>query len=205
MKALGQFLCERREAGAAIYPPWETVFAALNEVPPAKVRVVILGQDPYHNPRQAQGLCFSVNRGVPIPPSLRNIFLELHRDLGIQVPDQGCLTAWVKQGVLLLNSVLTVEHKQPGSHAGQGWEQFTDRVIRILSDGEQPLVFMLWGAQAQKKGRGIDTSKHCVLSAAHPSPLSAYRGFHGCGHFGQANGFLISQGVAPIDWSLGGG
>lgn len=202
MQALGEFLRGRRACGAAIYPPPEQMFAALNEVPPEKVRVVILGQDPYHKPGQAQGLCFSVNRGVRIPPSLRNIFLELHRDLGIDVPDHGCLKPWVKQGVLLLNTVLSVEHQKPGSHGKQGWEEFTDCVIKMLSEGDQPLVFMLWGAQAQRKGRGIDLTKHCVLSAAHPSPLSAYRGFHGCGHFGRANRFLLSRGAQPIDWSL---
>jgi uracil-DNA glycosylase len=164
--------------------------------------VVILGQDPYHNPGQAHGLCFSVNPGVPVPPSLANVYKELHRDIGFAIPGHGYLLPWARRGVLLLNSVLTVEHNQPGAHQGKGWERFTDRVISLLADADKPLVFLLWGAQAQKKGRAIDPERHCVLSAPHPSPLSAHRGFIGCGHFSAANAFLVQRGLAAIDWSL---
>lgn len=202
MHELSAFLRQRRRDGVALYPPPGQIFSAFKATPPQNVRVVILGQDPYHNPGQAHGLCFSVNPGVSVPPSLGNIFRELQRDLGIDEPDHGCLNAWAGQGVLLINSVLTVEHNQPGCHQGKGWERFTDRVVELLSAGERPLVFMLWGAQAQKKGRAIDASRHCVLKAPHPSPLSAYRGFIGCGHFGLANEFLRSKGFAPIDWAL---
>ncbi|WOJ93906.1 uracil-DNA glycosylase [Congregibacter variabilis] len=202
MQALFGFLEKRRASGVEVYPPSDQVFAAFAQTPPQNVRVVILGQDPYHNVGQAHGLCFSVNSGTPVPPSLANIFRELRDDLGIGMPSHGNLGAWANQGVLLLNTVLTVEKNHAGSHQGKGWEQFTDRVIRLLSDGDRPLVFMLWGAQAQKKGQSIDRSKHCVLTSSHPSPLSAYRGFLGCRHFSKANDFLKSQGVAPIDWSL---
>lgn len=202
MKSLSAFLEQRRGSGVEVYPPSDQVFAAFAHTPPQKVRVVILGQDPYHNPGQAHGLCFSVNSPAPVPPSLGNIFRELHADLGTDIPTHGCLKGWAEQGVLLLNTVLTVEKNQPGSHQGKGWEQFTDRVIRLLCDANRPLVFMLWGAQAQKKGQSIDNSKHCVLKSSHPSPLSAYRGFLGCRHFSKANDFLKSQGEEPIDWSL---
>lgn len=202
MQSLQAFLCERREIGVPVYPPAHQVFAAFDETPPDRVRVVILGQDPYHNPGQSHGLCFSVSPGTPVPPSLGNIFRELETDLGLPLPSHGCLAAWARQGVLLLNTVLTVERNRPGSHQGIGWERFTDCVIDLLSAREQPTVFMLWGAQAQKKGRAIDSSRHCVLKAPHPSPLSAYRGFLGCGHFGKANAFLRSRGLPPIDWSL---
>lgn len=202
IKSLWAFLEMRRGSGVEVYPPSDQVFAAFAHTPPQDVRVVILGQDPYHNVGQAQGLCFSVNPLTPVPPSLANILRELHTDLGLAIPSHGCLSAWAKQGVLLLNAVLTVEKNQPGAHQGKGWEQFTDRVIHLLCEGNRPLVFMLWGAQAQKKGQFIDSDKHCVLTSSHPSPLSAHRGFLGCRHFSKANDFLKSQGLAPIDWSL---
>ncbi|EED32709.1 uracil-DNA glycosylase [gamma proteobacterium NOR5-3] len=202
MQSLAAFLTERRGSGADVYPPADQVFAAFAQTPLQTVRAVILGQDPYHNEGQAHGLSFSVNRGTPVPPSLANIFRELHADLGLDIPPHGNLGAWARQGVLLLNTVLTVEKNQPGAHQGKGWEQFTDAVIRLLSQREQPLVFMLWGAQAQKKGQAIDAGKHCVLTSSHPSPLSAHRGFLGCRHFSRANAFLKSRGLVPIDWSL---
>ena len=202
MRALSAFLRDRRAAGAEIYPPPGLIFNAFWQTPPQAVKVVILGQDPYHNPGQAHGLCFSVNRGVPVPPSLANIFRELHRDLGIAIPRHGCLQHWAEQGVLLLNTVLTVERNRPGAHQGKGWETFTDRVVATLNASETPRVFLLWGSQAQKKGRNIDAGRHCVLRAPHPSPLSAHRGFLGCGHFSAANAFLIGRGMAPVDWTL---
>jgi uracil-DNA glycosylase len=202
MQALSAFLRQRRREGAEIFPPPASIFNAFEQTPPDTVRVVILGQDPYHNPGQAHGLCFSVLPGVPPPPSLLNIYRELQADLGLSPPRHGCLLSWAHSGVLLLNSVLTVERSQPGSHQGRGWERFTDRVITCLSDSEVPRVFMLWGAQAQKKGRSIDRDRHCVLEAPHPSPLSAHRGFLGCRHFSAANAFLESRGLAAVDWRL---
>jgi uracil-DNA glycosylase len=202
MRVLFRFLEERRRAGAEIYPEPSSIFAALDNTPPQDVRVVILGQDPYHNPGQAHGLCFSVSPGVRVPPSLGNIYRELSRDLGVVAPAHGCLRDWAERGVLLLNSVLTVERGCPGSHQRKGWERFTDRVVQVLSEEQRPCVFMLWGAQAQKKGRAIDRRRHLVLAAPHPSPLSAHRGFIGCGHFSLANRFLLQQGVAPVDWQL---
>ena len=202
MRALSQFLRQRRAAGVVVYPPSADIFHAFWATPPSQVRVVILGQDPYHNPGQAHGLCFSVNPGVPVPPSLANIYRELHADLGAAIPSHGHLAAWAERGVLLLNSVLTVEQNQPGSHRGKGWERFTDRVVSILSAGDRPLVFLLWGGYAQKKGAGINRDRHCVLTAPHPSPLSAHRGFLGCGHFSAANAFLEERGLKPMDWSL---
>jgi uracil-DNA glycosylase len=163
---------------------------------------VILGQDPYHGPGQAHGLCFSVRPGVPVPPSLQNIFAEIERDLGLPSPDHGCLTSWADQGVLLLNSVMTVEQGQAGAHQNKGWEGFTDAAIEALDREREGLVFMLWGAYAQRKGRLVDPRRHLVLSSVHPSPLSAHRGFIGNGHFSAANRYLESQGQAPIDWSL---
>jgi len=163
---------------------------------------VILGQDPYHGPGQAHGLSFSVPHGVPVPPSLQNIFKAIQQDLTILPPNHGCLTSWAEQGVLLLNAVLTVEHKQAGSHAGKGWERFTDKIVALLSDKKEGLVFMLWGAYAQKKGAVIDANKHCVLKAVHPSPLSAHRGFMDCQHFSKANAYLVGRGCAEIDWSI---
>lgn len=202
MQDLALFLRARRAAGAAVYPPPGDIFRAFWATPLQNVRVVILGQDPYHNSGQAHGLCFSVNPGVAAPPSLRNIYRELQSDLATAPVDHGCLLSWAERGVLLLNSVLTVEQSRPGSHQGKGWERFTDRVVECLSEGDRPLVFMLWGAQAQKKGLGIDSSRHLVLAAPHPSPLSAYRGFFGCRHFSQANRFLREHGRSAIDWQL---
>jgi uracil-DNA glycosylase len=202
MQELSRFLRQRRAEGALIYPPPKDIFHAFWSTPPQDVRVVIIGQDPYHNPGQAHGLCFSVAPGVAVPPSLANIYRELHRDLGMPVPAHGCLQPWAERGVLLINSVLTVEQNQPGSHRGKGWERFTDRVVAVLSTSERPLVFLLWGSYAQKKGASIDRSRHCVLEAPHPSPLSAHRGFLGCGHFSAANAFLESRGLEPMDWSL---
>lgn len=202
MQQLSAFLRDRRAAGARIFPPARCLFAALDATPFEAVKVVILGQDPYHGPGQAHGLCFSVNPGVPVPPSLANIFTELERDLGIPRPDHGCLLPWARQGVLLLNAVLTVEEGRAGAHAGRGWEEFTDAVIAALDSGREHLVFLLWGAYAQKKGRIIDTRRHRVLRAPHPSPLSAHRGFIGCGHFSATNQYLQRHGIAPIDWRL---
>ncbi|HJV32557.1 MAG TPA: uracil-DNA glycosylase [Patescibacteria group bacterium] len=183
-----------------VYPPPKCVFNALDSVAFEDVRVVVLGQDPYHGPGQAHGLCFSVPDGVPKPPSLQNIFKEIHQDLGLPIPKSGNLEHWAKQGVLLLNATLTVEAGQAGSHQGKGWEEFTDAVIRKLSEGREGLVFLLWGAYAQKKGAHIDRAKHLVLEAPHPSPLSAHNGFFGCRHFSKTNAYLVSHGGAPIAW-----
>lgn len=202
MQSLKAFLVERKRAGAAIYPPGERIFNALNSTPPEAIRVVILGQDPYHGPGQAHGLCFSVRPGVPVPPSLVNIFRELHDDIGFAVPQHGCLQPWAERGVLLLNAVLTVERGRAGAHQRRGWEQFTDRVVEVVNNGERPVVFMLWGAQAQRKGADIDRNRHLVLTAPHPSPLSAHRGFFGCRHFSRANQWLEGQGMNPVDWTL---
>lgn len=202
MRSLREFLVERKRAGAAVYPPGRWIFNALESTPPERVRVVILGQDPYHGPGQAHGLCFSVRPGVPVPPSLANIFRELHDDVGFEIPGHGCLQAWADHGVLLLNAVLTVERGRAGAHQGKGWERFTDRVVQVVNDGDHPVVFLLWGAQAQKKGAGIDRRRHLVLTAPHPSPLSAHRGFLGCRHFSRANRWLEEQGLDPVDWTL---
>ncbi|HET6553899.1 MAG TPA: uracil-DNA glycosylase [Dyella sp.] len=202
MQALSAFLRAEKQAGKVIYPPGPDIFAAFDHTPFDAVRVVILGQDPYHGPGQAHGLCFSVRPGVPSPPSLQNIFKEIRRDLGIAAPDHGCLTPWADRGVLLLNAVLTVEQAQAASHQGKGWEGFTDAAIDALNLEREGLVFMLWGSYAQKKGQLIDSRRHCVLRSVHPSPLSAHRGFIGCGHFSAGNHYLESRGVAPIDWSL---
>ncbi len=199
---LSRFLAAEVESGKAIYPAESLVFNALSSTPFEAVKVVILGQDPYHGPRQAHGLSFSVPIGEKIPPSLRNIYKELNRDLGVAVPTHGCLEQWAKRGVLLLNAILTVEHSKAGSHQGQGWEEFTDEVVAQLSQQRQGIVFMLWGSYAQKKGRVIDRAKHCVLESAHPSPLSAHRGFLGNGHFSAANRYLVEKDVDAIDWSL---
>lgn len=201
MADLKAFLKAEKAAGKQIYPPGHEFFAALDATPPSRVRVVLIGQDPYHGPGQAHGLSFSVRKGQPIPPSLRNIFAELQADLSMAPPEHGDLTGWAKQGVLLLNSVLSVEQGLPGSHQGRGWEAFTDAVIAAINSGDQPVVFLLWGKQAQQKGAVINPDKHCVLSAPHPSPLSAHRGFLGCKHFSQANRFLRANGYQPIDWS----
>ncbi len=202
MLALSAFLRAELRAGKAIYPPPKRIFAALNATPFEAVKVVILGQDPYHGPNQAHGLCFSVLPGVPAPPSLENIFKEIERDLRIPRPDHGCLIPWARQGVLLLNAVLTVERGLAGSHQGKGWEGFTDAVVDHLNRERENLVFLLWGSYAQAKGKLIDTRRHLVLKAPHPSPLSAHRGFIGCGHFSKANAWLREHGLAEIDWRL---
>jgi len=185
-----------------VFPPGNRIFAAFDHTPFSKVKVVILGQDPYHNDGQAHGLCFSVPDGVAIPPSLVNIYKELNSDLGIQIPRSGNLEKWANQGVLLLNATLTVRAYQAGSHQKRGWENFTDEVIRQLSARHSGLVFILWGSYAQAKESMIDTSKHHVLKAVHPSPLSVYRGFFGCRHFSRTNELLIAAGKEPIDWNL---
>jgi len=186
-----------------IYPPGNRIFAAFDHTPFSKVKVVILGQDPYHGDGQAHGLCFSVPDGIPVPPSLVNIYKELNSDLGIAIPQTGNLEKWASQGVLLLNATLTVRANQAGSHQRRGWENFTDEVIRRLSAQQSGIVFILWGSYAQAKESMIDTSKHFVLKAVHPSPLSVYRGFFGCRHFSKTNELLKTVGKAPIDWSLG--
>lgn len=202
MQALAEFLRAEKAAGKRIYPAGSRIFAALDETPFDAVKLVILGQDPYHGPGQAHGLSFSVPPGVGIPPSLANIFVELQRDLGVTRPDHGCLLPWARQGVLLLNAVLTVEEGRAGSHQGRGWEAFTDAVVEGLNREREGLVFLLWGSYAQRKGQIIDARRHRVLRAPHPSPLSAHRGFIGCGHFSAANHYLERRGVAAIDWQL---
>lgn len=198
---LKAFLRHER-AVATVYPKGGDILRAFNTTPFHAVRVVILGQDPYHGQGQAHGLCFSVPHGVPFPPSLQNIFAEIHRDLGIPVPATGDLTPWARQGVLLLNATLTVRQGEAGSHQNKGWERFTDAAISALSRQREGLIFLLWGRYAQQKEALIDGGRHYVLKAPHPSPLSAHRGFIGCGHFGQANELLAAQGQAPIDWRL---
>ena len=202
MRELSAFLRAGKQAGKVIYPPGPEIFAAFDHTPFDAVRVVILGQDPYHGPGQAHGLCFSVRPGVPPPPSLVNIFKEIERDLGIAPPDHGCLVPWADRGVLLLNAVLTVERGLAASHQGKGWEGFTDAAIDALNREREGLVFMLWGSYAQRKGQLVDTRRHLVLKSVHPSPLSAHRGFLGCGHFSKANAYLEAHGQLPIDWSL---
>ena len=198
---LKAFLLDEKKA-YRVYPPGNRIFAAFDHTPFSKVKVVILGQDPYHGDGQAHGLCFSVPDGISIPPSLVNIYKELHSDVGIQIPQTGNLEKWANQGVLLLNATLTVRANQAGSHQRRGWENFTDEVIRKLSAKQSGLVFILWGSYAQAKETMIDTSKHFVLKAVHPSPLSVYRGFFGCRHFSKTNELLISIGKTPIDWNL---
>lgn len=197
-----EFLAQEQSQGKIIYPQQSDLFNAFKETPYDKVKVVILGQDPYHGPGQAHGLSFSVNPGVKPPPSLRNIFQELKTDLNLPIPSHGCLSHWAHQGVLLLNTSLSVEHNQPQSHAKIGWTEFTDHVIQQLNLYPEPLVFLLWGTHARKKSALINSKKHLILTAAHPSPLSAYQGFFGCGHFSKANDFLVKHGRQPIDWSL---
>lgn len=192
----------KERAQHAVYPRGADIFAAFEQTPFDAVKAVVLGQDPYHGPGQAHGLCFSVQCGVPPPPSLQNIFKELERDLRYPPPAHGDLTAWARQGVLLLNTVLTVRAGQAGSHQGWGWEDFTDHAIRALSERHKGLIFLLWGRPAQQKEVLIDNEKHYVLKAPHPSPLSAHRGFIGCGHFSQVNELLLAQGKEPIDWRL---
>lgn len=197
------YVHQRREQGVAVYPPQEQVFEAFRATAFEDVKVVILGQDPYHGPNQAHGLCFSVLPGVKPPPSLANMYKELAQDIaGFSIPQHGYLQSWAHQGVLLLNTVLTVEQGQAHSHKHLGWERFTDVVIEQLNQDGKGIVFLLWGAHAQKKGKHIDTQKHHVLKAPHPSPLSAHRGFFGCGHFSKANEILTNQGQAAIDWTL---
>lgn len=183
-----------------IFPPSKLIFNAFDSCPFDRVKVVIIGQDPYHDVGQAHGLCFSVNDGVPLPPSLQNIYKEIAGDLGKPVPASGNLQRWAEQGVLLLNATLTVEAHRPGSHQNKGWEDFTDAAIRLLAERRENLVFMLWGSYAQRKGAFISPRKHLVLKAAHPSPLSAYKGFFGCKHFSKANAWLIAHGEQPVDW-----
>ena len=203
MDALRDFLLQEKQQNKVIYPPSSLIFNALNTTPLNQVKVVIIGQDPYHGPNQAHGLSFSVQRGVALPPSLRNIFHELHTDLGVPIPRHGDLTHWAEQGVLLLNSVLTVEAGQPTSHQKQGWEDFTDHVIDVLNQQREHIVFILWGAYAQRKGQRIDPNKHLILKAAHPSPLAAHRGgFFGCKVFSKSNNYLKQNGIEPIDWQL---
>ena len=206
MRKLNAFLRDQQSQGKTIYPPYEERFSAFELTPVDHVKVVIIGQDPYHGPNQAHGLCFSVRSGTRLPPSLLNVFKEINSDLGSsgsvrQLDNQhGCLTGWAKQGVLLLNAVLSVEHSRAGSHQGKGWEKFTDAVVANLCAQRKGLVFMLWGNYAQKKGAIVDASEHCVLTSPHPSPLSAHRGFLGCRHFSQANKYLQSHGQTPVDW-----
>jgi uracil-DNA glycosylase len=202
MQELRAFLVAEVAAGRRFYPPADQVFNALALTPFDDVRVVVLGQDPYHGAGQAMGLCFSVPTGVPPPPSLQNIYKELASDLGLAQPSSGDLTPWAERGVLLLNAVLTVSPGKPASHAGKGWEQFTDRAIRELSDRREGIVFLLWGRYAQQKGAVVDTARHHVLTAAHPSPYSAANGFFGCRHFSRANELLAAGGAQPIDWAL---
>ncbi|MBX9400710.1 uracil-DNA glycosylase [Lysobacter sp. BMK333-48F3] len=202
MQSLSRFLRERKNAGARIFPPGPQIFSAFDATPFEQVKVVVLGQDPYHGYGQAHGLCFSVQPGVAVPPSLDNIFKEIQRDLGIARPGHGCLLPWARRGVLLLNAVLTVEEGRAGAHQGKGWEGFTDHVVDVLNREREGLVFLLWGSYAQAKGKVIDPRRHRVLKAPHPSPLSAHRGFIGCGHFSAANEYLARQGLAPIDWTL---
>lgn len=201
-RAILDFLKTEQAAGKKIYPPSADIFNAFKYTPFAAVKVVILGQDPYHGVNQAHGLCFSVQPGVAVPPSLQNIFQELHNDVGAAIPQHGCLSAWAQQGVLLLNTVMTVEAGKPQSHANKGWESFTDKVIRVLSEEKDGLVFLLWGAPAQRKAQLIDRSKHYLLTAPHPSPLSAHRGFFGCKHFSKTNALLRQMGRGEINWAL---
>lgn len=198
-KDLTSFVKEEFQS-QTIYPKGKEIFQAFESCPWDNVKVVILGQDPYHGPGQAHGLSFSVREGVPFPPSLLNIFKEINKDLGKPIPSHGDLSKWAKQGVLLLNATLTVRAHQAGSHQGKGWEEFTDAVIRQIASQKEHVVFMLWGAYAQKKGAFISSERHCILKAPHPSPLSAHRGFLGCGHFSQANAYLKSKGIEEIVW-----
>ena len=201
-QAVLAFVRERREQNVTVYPPAADVFNAFKLCQFEDIKVVILGQDPYHGPGQAHGLCFSVKSPVPPPPSLVNIYKELHSDVGMTIPRHGDLTEWATRGVFLLNTVLTVEHGQANSHQGKGWEQFTDYVISQISEHAEHVVFMLWGASAHKKVPLLDNQKHTILKAPHPSPLSAHRGFLGCRHFSLANEALIAHNQSPIDWSL---
>ena len=202
MRQLKDFLQREEAESKVIYPRCSHIFNAFNATQFDQVKVVILGQDPYHGPNQAHGLSFSVPEGVRVPPSLINIYKELMADIGMEKPSHGNLSAWAAQGVLLLNSVLTVEHQQAASHKNQGWERFTDAVVAKLAAQRENVVFMLWGSYAQAKGRSIDASKHLVLKAPHPSPLSAHRGFLGCKHFSQANQYLLAHGQQAVEWAI---
>lgn len=198
---LRQFLISEYKTHT-IYPPMNDIFNALKATPYGSVKAVILGQDPYHGAGQAHGMCFSVKKGTPPPPSLQNIFKEIHNELGLPIPPHGELTKWAQSGVLLLNTVLTVREGQANSHRGHGWEILTDRIIELLNERDTPIVFLLWGGNARAKAKLINNPKHLVLQCAHPSPLSAYNGFFGCGHFIKANEFLQSKGIEPINWSI---
>jgi uracil-DNA glycosylase len=202
MQQLQAFLSAERQAGKRIYPESKNIFNAFNATPLDQVKVVILGQDPYHGPGQAHGLSFSVPRGVDIPPSLKNIFKEIKSDLSLPIPGHGCLQSWAEQGVLLLNATLTVEATKAGSHQKKGWETFTDHAIKLVSETREGVVFMLWGSYAQKKAELIDSAKHLVLTSVHPSPLSAHRGFFGCKHFSKADEYLRDRGQLAINWQL---
>ncbi|GAB1262096.1 uracil-DNA glycosylase [Aurantivibrio plasticivorans] len=202
MQVLKTFLLQEKQQGKIIYPPGDVIFNALDSTPFDQVKVVIIGQDPYHGPGQAHGLCFSVLPGVKFPPSLRNIYKELASDVGVTPPSHGCLQEWAEQGVLLLNATLTVEHSKAGSHQGKGWETFTDAIIHRLNEQREGLVFLLWGSYAQRKGEFLNRDKHLVLEAPHPSPFSANRGFFGCKHFSKANQYLLDQGKQPVYWQV---
>ncbi|MBI1306151.1 MAG: uracil-DNA glycosylase [Bacteroidetes bacterium] len=200
---LSHFIKSEKQQGKKLYPPGNLIFAALDNCPIDKVKVVIIGQDPYHGYQQANGLCFSVTDGIPKPPSLINIFQELKKDVGIEIPETGDLLPWAKQGVLLLNATLTVEANKAGSHQNKGWEIFTDRIIEVLNAQKEHLVFMLWGGYAKKKGSRIDRSKHLVLESGHPSPLSANKGhWFGNRHFSKCNSYLVQNGIEPVKWDL---
>jgi len=202
MQDLKQFLLEKQNNKENVFPPNSNIFNAFNSTPFDKVKVVILGQDPYHGLNQAHGLCFSVNEGVPVPPSLKNIYKELNQDIGFEIPNHGCLQSWADQGVLLINSVLTVSQGQAASHQGKGWERFTDKVIEELNKQHQNIVYLLWGSYAQKKGKCVDSLNNLILKSVHPSPLSAYRGFLGCKHFSQCNNYLIAHNRKVINWQI---
>ncbi len=202
MANLKTFLQQEKDQQKIIYPKWSNVFSAFEVAPIDNVRVVIIGQDPYHGPNQAHGMCFSVLPGIKPPPSLVNIYKELQKDVGFKSVNHGYLLKWAQQGILLLNSVLTVEQGKPNSHQGKGWEKFTDQVILTLNKRDKPIIFLLWGSYAQKKGQHIDDTKHMVLKAAHPSPFSAHNGFFGCKHFSKTNEILTALGEKPIDWQL---
>jgi uracil-DNA glycosylase len=204
MKELESFLAKELAGGAEIYPPFDLIFNAFCQTPFPEVKVVIIGQDPYHGPGQAHGLSFSVQKGVPVPPSLQNIFKEIQADLGINPPNHGCLIDWAKQGVLLLNATLTVRKGEPKSHFGRGWEVFTDRVVQLLCERKDPIVFILWGRSAAEKVEHIQSraSHHLTLKSPHPSPFAAHTGFFGCRHFSKTNDFLSKVGKTPIDWTI---
>ncbi len=199
---LKEFLVKEIKSGKKVFPPPNQIFSAFDFCPFNKVKVVILGQDPYHGTDQAHGLCFSVNKQIAIPPSLKNIYKEIHDDLGFAIPSHGNLESWARQGILLLNNTLTVQKSNPMSHAGKGWEEFTDKVIQEISDKKEGVVFLLWGKHAQTKGQNIDRTKHSVLTAPHPSPFSAHSGFFGCQHFSKTNEILKKLGEKTIDWKI---